>query len=78
MVAGTGTTVNNKDNVIQTRNRSTSNIRKRQHWRVDYLGNGEYRIVSLADTSKTYVLDVFANNNSNESNIDIYSDNNSP
>lgn len=75
MVSGSGTSASNKTNVIQTRDRSSAEVNGRQKWRLDYMGNGEYRIVSMLSTEETmYVLDVFANDNTNGSNIDVYSD----
>lgn len=79
MVAGSSSTASSGDNVIQSKDKSTADIRKRQQWRLDYLGSGEYRIVSMASPSgSTLVLDVFANDNVNGSNIDVYSDANAP
>ena len=48
-------------------------------WRLDYIGNGEYRIVSMTSTANImYVLDVYTNDNSNGANVDIFLDSDSP
>ncbi len=74
-VAGSSNTASSGDNVIQSKDRSSYNILKRQRWRLDYMGNGEYRIVSMASPSnRTLVLDVYSNGNVNGSNIDVYAD----
>lgn len=75
MVSGSGTSISNKSNVVQTRDRSSAEVNGRQKWRLDYMGNGEYRIVSMLSTEDNlFVLDVFANDNDNGSNIDVYLD----
>lgn len=48
-----------------------------QKWKVVHVGNGLYKLVSQVG-SKRRVLDVRYNNNNNKTNIDIWSDGNSP
>ncbi|MBS7259488.1 MAG: RICIN domain-containing protein [Eubacteriales bacterium] len=75
MVEGSSSTANSRESVIQSKDRSSSNIRKRQQWRLDYIGSGEYRIVSMASPSdSTFVLDVYSSVNSNGTDIDVYAD----
>lgn len=74
-VNGTGNEALNGSNVVQQYFYEDLSKQKWQQWRVDYLGEGEYRIVSMASPSGSMkVLDVEKNQNVNKINIDVYSD----
>lgn len=74
-VEGSTSTVSNGDRVIQARHKTDAVGKLRQQWKVEHLGGGEYRLISLASPANdSKSLDVSSLSNSSNVQLDVYSD----